>query len=236
MAEEEATREGEHSKGDLVTQAVTLIGISFVMFGLGFMAGSSWQEQKRGEKEKVVVGRLLPPQVEILSEEAKPGESKEEEDGQFWNILLGKETSLFPQPQAAKTQGQEPPKRKEKSRTQEEPKERPRVEGPPSAKVQVQAPSVPPPSVPTPPPQPHSPRYSLQVISLQSPEKAESIARELSSKGYPGVRVKAGEVPGRGTWYRVWVGSFGKKEEAEALAKRLKEMERLDAQIVLETR
>jgi len=236
MEEEEATREGEHAKGDLLTQALTLVGISVVMFGLGFLAGSSWEEQKRGEKERVVVGRLLPPQVEILSEEAKPGDSKEAEDGQFWNILLGKETSLFPQPQGAKPQGQEPPHRKEKSTTQEEPKESLRSEGLPSAKVQVQTPLVSPPSVPTPLPQPHGSRYSVQVISFQSPEKAESIARELSSKGYPGVRVKAGKVPGRGTWYRVWVGSFAKKEEAEALAKRIKEMERLDPQIVLETK
>ncbi len=236
MAEEGATREGEDTKWDLLTQALTLAGISIVMFGLGFMAGSSWEEQKRGEKEKVVVGRLLPPQVEILSEEAKPGEPKEEEDGQFWNILLGKETSLFPQKQGAKPQIQEPPKRKEKGRNQEEPKERPRNEGLPSAKVQMQTPSVSSPAVATPLPQPHGPRYSLQVISLQSQERAESIARELSSKGYPAVRIKSGEVPGRGTWYRVWVGSFAKKEEAEVLAKRIRDMERLDAQIVLETK
>lgn len=226
---EESNQEEARPRGELFGQLVGLIGIAILMFGLGFLAGSRWEEQKRGEKEKVVVGKLLPPQVEVLQEEIKPGETKEEE-GQFWNILLGKETSLFPSSTISKLK-QEEKATKERTKLQENQKERPPTGGSPSPKVQ-EKPQLPPShgSAPS-----QGPRYCLQVMSLQSPQKAESVARELSSKGYTGVRVKAVEVPGRGTWYRVWIGGFEKKEEAEALAKRIRERERLDARVVVET-
>ncbi len=81
-----------------------------------------------------------------------------------------------------------------------------------------------------------SSRFALQVVSVQSREKAEAIVRELNGKGYPLVRITQAEVPGKGTWYRIWMGSFEKKEEAESLKKQVLERERLQAQIVQDKR
>jgi len=70
------------------------------------------------------------------------------------------------------------------------------------------------------------------VISVQGREKAESIVRELTGKGYPSPRIIPAEVPGRGTWYRVRVGPFQTKEEAESWARQIRDRERMQPQIV----
>jgi cell division septation protein DedD len=215
---------------------VWALSLSVLMFGLGFLAGSRWAEQKASESERVVVGRLVPPQVEIIPPEGE-GESPGGQDGRVWNILTGQEnpSSVLP-PLSAGKEGRESASQ---ARAQAQPPRGPGTTPPVRSAQESQG------QVPAPPAQGgQSPaasqlggtRYALQVVSVQTREKAEAIVRELNGKGYPLVRITSAELPGRGTWHRVWVGSFERKEEAEALRRQVLERERLQAQIVVDRR
>jgi cell division septation protein DedD len=81
---------------------------------------------------------------------------------------------------------------------------------------------------------PGSSRYSVQVVSVQGREKAESVVKELNGKGYPVVRMVPTELPGRGTWYRIRVGDFDRREDAEGLINKIRERERVQPQLVVE--
>ncbi len=217
------------------------VSLSVLMFGLGFLAGSRWAEQKAAESERVVVGRPVPPQVEVSPPEQETA-SSEGQEARVWKILTGQEnpSSVLPPSPAAK-EGKEyaskpkPPSQPQKNSSQASPSRA-------QQEVQAQSPSQPPrqPQPPALPPSvasaPGGSRFALQVVSVQSREKAEAILRELNGKGYPLVRIAQAEVPGKGTWYRIVVGSFEKKEEAEALRKQVLEKERLQAQIVPDRR
>jgi cell division protein FtsN len=58
------------------------------------------------------------------------------------------------------------------------------------------------------------------VGSTQDRFEAERIAARLASRG---AKVSAADVPGKGRWYRVRVGSFATREEADRY---LRELER----------
>lgn len=218
------------------------VSLSIVMFGLGFLAGSRWAEQKAGESERVVVGRLIPPQVEVSPPEPQTADGTEQE-GRIWNILTGKESPGSALPgtgavgEGSRQAGQLKPKVDQQRGTVAAPSNRPATTdgaslssagGPSQSKSAAAVSPGAGPGAGT--------RYAVQVISVQTKEKAESIARELNGKGYPLVRIVSGEVPGRGVWYRVWAGSFERKEDAESLGKRIQEKERLQPQVVLERR
>lgn len=68
-------------------------------------------------------------------------------------------------------------------------------------------------------------KYSIQVASFNKENDAKGFAEGLKSRGYP-VFVKQGDVPGRGTWYRVRVGKFKTVKEAELFGYDLKRQEK----------
>jgi DedD protein len=55
--------------------------------------------------------------------------------------------------------------------------------------------------------------YTLQLSASQSKEEADSFAQHLRDKGYAPYIIQA-QVPGRGLWYRVRMGSFASKDAA----------------------
>lgn len=55
--------------------------------------------------------------------------------------------------------------------------------------------------------------FTLQLSASQNPTEAEAFAQRLRSRGYAPY-VVSGEVPGRGTFYRVRMGSFPTREAA----------------------
>jgi DedD protein len=63
--------------------------------------------------------------------------------------------------------------------------------------------------------------YTLQIASYQEKAQADADAKKLKQKGYAAF-VKSVEVPGKGTWYRVRLGSFSNRISAEKLQKELK--------------
>ncbi|HET6146382.1 MAG TPA: SPOR domain-containing protein [Polyangia bacterium] len=74
------------------------------------------------------------------------------------------------------------------------------------------APPKPPAAVPAPPAPPRG-RFTLQLSSFADRGEADALARRYSAQG---AYVVATEVPGKGTWYRVRVGSYGSSQEAIA--------------------
>lgn len=73
--------------------------------------------------------------------------------------------------------------------------------GPGTAKVQLRVLRAPPP-----------PRYTVQVGAFEDAERARALAEELRER-YPETVVTSD-----GTWHRVQVGSYGKRNEAEAVS------------------
>ena len=61
-------------------------------------------------------------------------------------------------------------------------------------------------------------RYTLQVSSHQERDSAEQEVRRMKQNGFAAFIVPS-FVPGRGTWYRVRIGSFASKNSAEKLEK-----------------
>lgn len=71
-------------------------------------------------------------------------------------------------------------------------------------------------------------RYTVNVASFREKARAERLMKELDGKGYRAFVAKSA-LPKKGTWYRVSVGRFSSREEAQAFAKTLKEKEGMDS-------
>jgi DedD protein len=64
-------------------------------------------------------------------------------------------------------------------------------------------------------------KYTVQIGAFQKEEEAKKIVERLISKGNPAF-IKATEIPGKGTLYRIRVGTFKTREEAELYGYSLK--------------
>jgi len=60
--------------------------------------------------------------------------------------------------------------------------------------------------------------YYLQMASFQQKSEAEKFLPKVGSVGYSG-SVRRVELPGKGTWYRVYAGPFSSKQAAEEARK-----------------
>ncbi len=64
-------------------------------------------------------------------------------------------------------------------------------------------------------------KITIQVASLKDAEAADRMVAKLKDKWYPAYRTVA-DIPGKGVWYRVRIGSFKRKAEAQSTLERLK--------------
>ena len=62
---------------------------------------------------------------------------------------------------------------------------------------------------------------TVQAASLKDPQDADDLVSRLKKKGYPAYKTIA-VVPQQGIWFRVRVGRFGSREEAEDTLRQLK--------------
>jgi cell division protein FtsN len=72
-----------------------------------------------------------------------------------------------------------------------------------------------------------SKRYAIQVASFSEKKGADQLAQKLKKKGLDSY-VVAGDVPQKGKWYRVRVGSYSNRDEANKAGNRIHESERLN--------
>jgi septal ring-binding cell division protein DamX len=77
-------------------------------------------------------------------------------------------------------------------------------------------------------------KYSLQIASYKEIEQASDLAGKLTSYGYKNIRLVKTEISGRGTYFRVRMGSYRNREEAEEAKKQIAVDRALDALVVLE--
>ncbi len=64
-------------------------------------------------------------------------------------------------------------------------------------------------------------RYTIQVSSHQEKQDAEDEVRRMKQNGFA-ASVISSPLPGKGTWYRVRVGSFSNREAAERLQREVR--------------
>ena len=99
------------------------------------------------------------------------------------------------------------------------------VPAPSPAKPAVPKPAPPAPvpagPVASPPAQDDGRPMTLQVASLKESAAADRMVRSLTAKGFSAYRVVA-DVPGKGRWYRVRVGTFKNADEAALILRKLK--------------
>ena len=76
-------------------------------------------------------------------------------------------------------------------------------------------------------------RYTIQVGSYEEKAMAEEEVRTMKQRGYAAFFV-ATDIPDKGKWYRVRVGSFSNKSAAEKLAKELQVKEGISSFITTE--
>ena len=74
--------------------------------------------------------------------------------------------------------------------------------------------------VPSLPEKVSGPVFTVQTSSVKDKKSADKTVKALINKGYPAHRT-AIEIPGKGTWYRVRVGEFKDKKEAEKVLYKL---------------
>ncbi|NLE85276.1 MAG: SPOR domain-containing protein [Myxococcales bacterium] len=73
--------------------------------------------------------------------------------------------------------------------------------------------------------------YLVQVASFQKQEDADRFVEDLRRRGHPAFR-QAANVPGRGLWHRVRVGSFKTKYAATLYQRKLEKSERISALVI----
>ena len=66
--------------------------------------------------------------------------------------------------------------------------------------------------------------FSVQIASYPNLKMAQDIERDLKSKTYPAF-IQEVVLPGKGTWYRVRIGNFATKEEADLYAKNIRNID-----------
>ncbi len=66
--------------------------------------------------------------------------------------------------------------------------------------------------------------FSVQIASYPNLKMAQDMERDLKSKTYPAF-IQEVVLPGKGTWYRVRIGNFATKEEADLYAKNIRNID-----------
>ena len=61
---------------------------------------------------------------------------------------------------------------------------------------------------------------AVQVASTKDAVSADALVKKMKQLGYTGFRIKA-EIPNKGTWYRVRVGPYRTRSEAEQVHQEL---------------
>jgi DedD protein len=73
-------------------------------------------------------------------------------------------------------------------------------------------------------------RFTIQVAALKEARGAQRMVDDLRSKGYPAYHIR--NASGRDVWFRVRVGAFKERADAEKLLKKLKNNHKINGLIV----
>lgn len=73
---------------------------------------------------------------------------------------------------------------------------------------------LPDPPAPTPTKEKAPARFQVQVVSYREKGKAKALVEKISDLGFS-ARFEATKIPDKGKWYRVWMGEFQSRREAQ---------------------
>jgi len=75
-------------------------------------------------------------------------------------------------------------------------------------------------------------KFTVQISAHRDEAEAKQIASDLYVAGFKSSYYLKTEIPNKGTWYRVGIGFFPKKESAELFADMLKKQEKISSYII----
>ena len=211
------------------------IVLAVVMFGAGFLSGERvGRKNSQNELQLTQALQFIPPveegkKVEKPAEDQIPVENIKEGESKVWDILVGEGDKSLGEGQ--KSEELTPAEENEPEVKVPEVKEEEKIAtaSPVPKPVRASAPKVAAEEASG------EKYYTLQVISSRDEKKAREYAQKLEQKGLPSTRVLSAEVQGKGTWYRVRIGKFGSKAQAEAFEKEVKSKYGLKPKIILES-
>ena len=73
--------------------------------------------------------------------------------------------------------------------------------------------------------------YAIQVGAYRAADEAARQVKRWQGRGYS-CYMAVGDVPGKGTWYRVRIGSFDGRDEAKGFLEKFRRREKADAFVV----
>lgn len=214
-------------KGMLVWGGL-IVFVAGWMFVLGIMVGRGMApvNLEVGKLEK----ELADLKAKMLAQEKAKVEAKiSGEDGDLPELgypealtSAKKEEPFKSLPKSPPVKARPAPKPAGKSKV--EPKPAPKPKSKPAPVVKPTPPAKPK-SAPPPKPAPRTVvqkgRFSIQVAAVQNAQSAEQLAAKLRKQGYRAYRLRS-EVAGKGVWYRVRVGAFEDRGEANRVLAKLK--------------
>lgn len=200
---------------------------SLVIFLLGFVVGKRQTEDVLARDERIVLREMPAPPT--------PAEQLSPPDQEFFEAMKGRAQQRLQETQAAVAAATAtaavPPPLPVAAARETAPPARPTARPTPTVAVAAARPTRP--TAPTPRRPPAAAAggewadagWTVQVNATTDPRQAQELARSLRARGYDAYTIQA---PVRGqTWYRVRVGRFAAREEAERLERRLRRQEGL---------
>lgn len=228
-------RRQKRSKRSLMFIALLCIGLGIVVLAVFFFM------RPEIRKPQIVARRMKRPIPAVGGEEKRTvpgvvGEEKVPEGGipekEKPAVSAPSEPSMIIRERGADKKviilgGKELPKEEEEVKVPEEaaskPETREESQGEPQV-AKVEEPKI----RPAPEGKLQAGKYTVNVGSFREMVRAERLRKELEEKGYKAFIAKAA-IPKKGTWYRVSVGRFPSRAEAEAFSRTLKEKDRLSS-------
>lgn len=222
MAENRRGKENRFyfSRGQMILLGVAFTAASLVIFFLGIFVGKSIEERKLLKKEEPLVKIPIKPGSAEPSAQAPRPPPREEIT--FNDSLSGAANSLA-------SAGEGPREVKTAEKPKAEVKEKPAVAKPEAAPVKIVDKKVTP-AEETAKPDPVASAgkesgkvWRAQVNAFPDERSAKQIVDRLKNKGY---NAYVTEVQNKGkTWYRVSVGKYGSRDEADKMVETLRSKE-----------
>lgn len=202
---------------------VLMLAVSLVSFSLGIMVGKSGSPSR-----EPAIAKSEPERIQVVKEEEPPVRSPATvaDPPPAGPVEVEKPPLTFFD---TLPRGQEPPLGSGINRAPVTPAPRP-ADPAPAPVAQVPA-TTPVPSAVTASSGPAvsaEGRYVVQVGSFRAVEDARTLRDRLVRKNYP-VFVQQADLGDKGIWHRVRIGPYAESADAQRVATRLKDEERIDA-------
>jgi len=207
----QASKKKGETKGIHWIQAVGWgIFISVVMFGFGFLSGTRFGERKAVDRVSDTVVQRMPLRLEIAPHPEEESGFPVDDSEELWGYLEDEQDTPFSNETAAARVRDEEHTSREKGNAGLQ-------RGSSEEAVDYETAT-----------------YTVQVGAFKDKKRAGALQQNLTKKDYPSPRVLEAEIQGSGSIYRVRVGRYEKKADAEKLARQIREREGHETMVVPE--